>query len=277
MKNIPARLIRAVVEDIPGLRPELNPRMEKTRDQSLQAATRTFAILGRRGVTMRALANASWISRDRIYFHYLDVDCILEAVLFKHLQAIIRTMSNAESTPQARRAAYFRYTRGPGGGPTREHGIFIFETRHLPDDLRPNIVDLHAGLGSLLCPEQPGRVLDLLDHPGLDLPEVEHLLANAAAQPEADAPAAEPVAPAAAAKAPPVTHAQPTGPLPTTAGPAATATPKPPNIHPLAAARPLLSRPTRPPRTMASLVKPIEDPPAASPMPHRAVAAPSTA
>jgi AcrR family transcriptional regulator len=288
MKPIPARTIRAVVEDIPGLRPDLTPRMEKARDHILEAGTRTFAALGRKGVTMRALAKACWMSRDRIYFHYLDVDCLLEAILFKHLQGIIRAMGEAGRDPAARRAAYFRYTHGPGGGPTREHGIFIFERGHLPPDIRPNIEDLHAGLGPLLCPEQPERVLTLLVDPSLEYHDVEHRLAN----PEADQPALNlaeatdlALATACAAKGPqaatsetePELQLEPETREPESAGtpPLHPRPPEPCNIHHIAGARPLFSGPPRP-RTMASLLTPIDDPLIAGAMPNRAVAAPST-
>jgi AcrR family transcriptional regulator len=284
--NIPARLIRAVVQDIPGLRPEITPQAQRTRELILTAAVDTFAHLGRKGISMRALAEASWISRDRIRVHFLDIDSLLAEILEIHLRGIGRALGNAPNTPKDRRAAYFAYTRGPFGNVTKEHALLIFERKYLPPDLLPAIQHAHLLLGQLLCPENPTRALEILDDPGFDLEEVEILHTPKSAKapqpqrdlatltdeeleahcPEGESPEDESLR-AECPEAGPVSAPPP--PLPTP--PSATIR------RVLSPARPAFSRPPRPDKTMASLLRPPDDPPGPVPIFHRARAAPSTA
>ena len=179
--NIPARQIRDLVQDIPGLRPVLSPRQQRTREIILTAAVRTFAILGFKNVSMRAFAAGIWISRDRIQTHFLDMDSLLAEMLFAHLQGVSRAIGNAPRTPKDHRAAYYAYTRAHFGTMKREHAVFVFERENLPEDLLDGVESLHAGLGPMLCPEDPDRVLTLLDDPKNDLNDVEAALAAPAA------------------------------------------------------------------------------------------------
>jgi AcrR family transcriptional regulator len=270
--NIEARHIRAIVEDIPGLRPVLSPRQEQMRGLILQAAVATFAALGRRRVTMRALAKACWMSRDRIEFHFLDLDCLLSEILHVHLQGLSRALGAVPKNPRERRAAYYAYTRGGLGGLTKEHAVLIFERHHLPPDLLPTIEKIRSGFGHTLCPENPARALDLLDNPSITLDEIEFLLAQPAAktQPKpaldlANAADADLAAQCARtnrpADQPP--HDQPKA-------PPAAAIP-----HLASPVRPPFSQPPAPPRSKASLLTHVEDPLSSIPVFQQARAAPT--
>jgi AcrR family transcriptional regulator len=240
----------------------------------LQAAVATFAALGRRRVTMRALAKACWMSRDRIEFHFLDLDCLLSEILHVHLQGLSRALGAVPKNPKERRAAYYAYTRGGLGGLTKEHAVLIFERHHLPPDLLPTIEKLRNGFGHTLCPENPARALDLLDTPSITLDEIEFLLAQPAAKtqpkPALDlATAADADLAAQCAKAnrpadkPP--HHQPQTP-PTAAIP-----------HLASPVRPPLSRPPKPPSSMAALLSTVSNPPDLTAIFHQPGTAPEAA
>jgi hypothetical protein len=190
--NIPARLVRAVVQDIPGLRPEPTPAAQRTRDLILKAAVNTFAALGRRNLTMIALAEGIWMSRARIREHFLDLDCLLAEILTAHLQGLARALKAAPNTPTHRRAAYYAYTRGPSGGLAKEHALFVTERQYLPNDLLPAIEDAHRRLGPMLCPENPDAVLKALDDPTYRLATIERARAGNPAPRPKPAPAIQP-------------------------------------------------------------------------------------
>ena len=275
--NIPARLIRAVIEDIPGLRPILSPRQEQARGLILQVAVATFAALGRKRVTMRALAKAAWMSRDRIEFHFLDLDCLLSEILHTHLQGLSRALGAAPKDPKERRAAYYAYTRGAFGRLSKDHAVLVFERHHLPPDLLPTIEQMRSGFGHTLCPENPERALDLLDNPSITLDEIEFLLAHHATKTQPKPALDLTTATDADLAARCAKTDSPINELPNDQRQIPrTATPPAAEIRHLASpVRPPFAEPPGPPRSKASLLARVEDPPGPIPAFQQARAAPA--
>ena len=190
--NIPQRIFRFEVDDLPGERDHRTTRDYACQDRILRAAQHLIARHGRISLTLTDLAVALRMSRATLRRHYCDLDSILSEILSRHLQAIATALGkvpfDAPDAPAARRAAYLAYTRTPFNAPTEAHLLLIRDRHALPPDLAGPIEDIRQSVGLILAGFDGTVALTLLDTMELQAPQIETILASlqlaAAPQPE---------------------------------------------------------------------------------------------
>jgi len=214
--NIPARILRARLDDIPGQRPAPSFRDEDTRTRILDCAQQLMAHHGRGAIRLTDFALAMRMSAQTIRRHFVDLDCVLAQILTRHLQAIVRALGEIpRDTPdraRAHRAAYLAATRFLGA-PTEAHLLLIRDRHLLPPDLREPLEAHRASIGEILAGAHAKAALALLDMPELDATDIEAALGAIARGAAIGAIAHEAPAPRQAAARPAYRAAEPLRPL----------------------------------------------------------------
>ncbi len=199
--EIPARILRAEAIDREPALNDLNQRERLQRERILHHAPAMFLRHGRAAISFRNLAVALKMAPTTLRKHFADLDALLAKILTDYLLTLSRTLGEVpHDLPDRRlgtRAAYLAATRGPFGGHTEEHALFLRERHTLPPDLRANIDDLHFLIGSHCAGDLAGKALALLDCPWFEAAEIETTLASYATPPAAEPPSppAEPIKP----------------------------------------------------------------------------------
>lgn len=182
----PVRIIRALIEDMPGKRRlPREPKEQAVYDEILDAARTVFAHEGRHNVTMAKFAAGFGSTTATMRRYICDLDYLLSQVLILHLRAISRALgcvpADAPDIPAARRAAYLGATRNGLGSLTEAHLLLVRERHCLPPDLLDTIEQVRSGIGAMLASngraDDGERALHLLDHPGFSPEWIEELLA----------------------------------------------------------------------------------------------------
>jgi AcrR family transcriptional regulator len=183
MEPIPARLLRPQAERCKS-RPPKTPRDRQTYDYILEAAEDMFLTHGRLRVTIPALALATELSQLTIRRKILDLDNLLRIILTKHLNTIVKRISEVPADSpdlrRLRRAAYYRATRAYRSVPTQMHFLLLQERFSLPPDQREPIESLRAMIGGMLGGDDWEATLHELDCPTTDLDTAEAVLATRA-------------------------------------------------------------------------------------------------
>ena len=175
----PLRILRREAQD------RRHPAPPSARDLEREAlildeAEASIARHGWHYLTFNDLAASVEMSPHTLRRHFADIESVLERLLFDHLMAISKAMSQVSPTapeaPRLRRAAYLKATRHPLGGPSRCHHILLMHQSALPDDVLVPLETLRRTLGELLAGAQGEFALNLLDQPYLAHDMIEHLL-----------------------------------------------------------------------------------------------------
>jgi AcrR family transcriptional regulator len=220
---IPARILRAYADDLPGAGPKFSARELDLQDRILKTAQHLFSRFGPATITFANLAAAMRLSPSTLKRHFLDADCILFEILAHHLRAIANAIGevphDAPELHKARREAYLAATRTAFNATTEPHTLLLRARQTLPPDLLETIETLRAGLGDMVAGPAGAVALTLLDTPELQAPQIEAMLA--ALQPPAEKIA--PPSPSPSPSHPPSPRPMPPAPAPrkTRARPAA--------------------------------------------------------
>ncbi len=182
---IPIRILRAHVQDLPGERRTPSARELDREDRILNTARALMARYGRANLTFGALAAAIRLAPATIRRHFPDLDSILAALIYRHLNAISHAIGEATHGipfhhPQRhalQRAAYVAFTRNAFSGTTPDHTLLIRERHTLPPDLLDHIEHLRELIGGSLGKATPETILSLLDNPFIQPPQIEAMLA----------------------------------------------------------------------------------------------------
>jgi AcrR family transcriptional regulator len=227
---IPSRILRAQADALPGEHPQFTAHGLAVQDRILKVAAALATRHGCAGLTIASVAAALRMAPATLRRHFCDLDTIIAEIFVRHLRAVSDAIGNISCNSAdlyvARRAAYAAATRDYYGGFTDLHALFLNERHRLPPDLAEPLETFHATLGHLLGAAGGVTAINLLDARGLELPQIETILAALApiettTSPE---PAAEPVQ----IGAPPF-RSQPA--LPEKPAPKATHVPSPPFRH----------------------------------------------
>jgi AcrR family transcriptional regulator len=183
--KIPARILRAQADDLPGRRPRRTGKELEREDQIIATAIPLMARHGRAGMTLTGFAHALRMAPCTLKTHFSDLDALLAEILYRHLANIAAAIGAAKSPPDAtiaqrraaRRAAYITFTRTPYSAPTEAHLILLRERHALPADLAGPIEDLRYQIGEMLADENADAALALMDTPTLQPPQIEAMLA----------------------------------------------------------------------------------------------------
>ena len=231
---IPARILRAFVDELPGARHQPSQKEQEREDRLITAATTLMARFGAGRLTMSAFALATRMSVATIRRHFPDMESLLSAILLRHLRAISQSIGDATRADSAatlhpmaaRRAAYIAATRTAFNAPTEAHLLLVRERHTLPEDLSCTVEQLRLGIGDMIAGDHGEIALSLLDTPYLLAPQIEAMLATLETVP-AENPAAIPATPA-----PPASHHPAIQAAPAAAKPApARKTPITPDFH----------------------------------------------
>jgi AcrR family transcriptional regulator len=196
---IPARILRAFVDDLPGARHRPSQKELEREDRLIAAATTLMARFGAGRLTMSAFALATRMSVATIRRSFPDMESLLAEILFRHLRAITQAIGDATRADgastmhpmAARRAAYIAATRTPFNAPTEAHLLLVRERHILPEDLSGTVEQLRLGIGDMIAGNHGEIALSLLDTPYLLAPQIEAMLATLETLP-AEQPAATP-------------------------------------------------------------------------------------
>ncbi len=204
--QIPARILRAQCDEIPGQRPILSFKEQDRQTRIMDAAQAIMAHHGRGAISMNQFARAMRLSPATIHRHFPDMHYLLAQILHRHLAAIARALGevpqNSPNRTRARRAAYLAATRVLGA-PTEAHLLLIRDRHLLPPDQREPLEDHRASIGLILAGDNAQAALSLLDNPELTAPEIEAALTAITAARQAPAkPTNEPPRPKAAPSRP---------------------------------------------------------------------------
>jgi AcrR family transcriptional regulator len=205
------RLAREMADDLLGPI-YLTPRQRKRQDDILNLTEQLITRFGPVTTSMRLIAHALRITHATLRWHFSDTDAILGEILRRHLHrlgAFLAEVPRDEPDYQRRkREAFVAFTRGPYGGATVPHQLFVNHLSNLPDDIRIPIENTYTNLGFSLAGDLCEEALDLLDNPRHDSREIERRL-TATPPPAAPQPAAAPPV-----TAQPATSRQPAQPEP---------------------------------------------------------------
>ncbi len=188
MNIIPARLLRAHADDLPGTRHRLTDKEREQEKRIIAAGVSLFARFGRAGVTMGNFALSLRMSPATVRRHFADLDTLLAEILYRHLAALAAAIGEpvrqGDPTRAARRRAYLAASRTPYSAPTERHLLLLRERHGLPRDLLQPIEDLRLQLGDMLAGDHAEAALSLLDTPSLQSPQIEAMLGTLAPMPE---------------------------------------------------------------------------------------------
>jgi AcrR family transcriptional regulator len=197
----PPRILRALVDDLPGHRPTLTPRQQDREAAILHVAEVLMARFGRAKLTMTNFALALRMSRATIRFHFVDLDCILSEILLRHLRAIAGAIGavplDAPDLFAARRAAYLAATRTFGAAKPA-HRLLVRDRHILPPDLLQTVEQMRDIVAESVGGTQGAMVLALLDMEEFQAAQIEAMVAALGAPapaPKATEPAARPPSP----------------------------------------------------------------------------------
>ncbi len=223
MNIIPARLLRAHADDMPGARYRLSSQERDREERIIAAGISMFARFGRAGVTMGNFAMSLRMSPATIRRHFPDLDALLAEILYRHLAALAAAIGEpvrqGDPAKAARRRAYLTASRTPYSAPTERHLLLLRDRHSLPPDLLQPIEAVRLQLGEMLAGDHAEAALSLLDTPTLQAPQIEAMLAALAPEPEIVAvPDAIPPPPAASPPARSAAPARDTRPPDTPAG-----------------------------------------------------------
>jgi AcrR family transcriptional regulator len=178
----PARLIRTIVDDIPGPHRELSRRDQDRRDLILSVGRTAMARYGRDQIALSEFALALRLEPRQVRIHFPDLDHLLGTILRSHVAAAYHAIALASrDSPDPHRdarRAYYDATRAGFGSFNEAHLLFVRDRDTLPADERDTIDESHAGLAHMLDAKRGLQALALLDTPGLTLPEIEAYLAE---------------------------------------------------------------------------------------------------
>jgi AcrR family transcriptional regulator len=178
---VPVRILRAQADALGARLPALCPREQAQQERILTAAARMMAQHGRKGVTLRSLADALGMSPMTIRRLFCDLDSILAEILTRHLRDIAARFGelpqDTEHLHAARRAAYLAYTRTLMGSPTEHHLLLLRDRHALPPDLAEPLETLRQSIADMLAYPNGAAALCLLDSPGLHAAEIETMIA----------------------------------------------------------------------------------------------------
>jgi len=195
----PPRILRALVDDLPGHRQTLTPRQQDREAAILHVAEVLMARFGRAKLTMTNFALAMRMSRATIRFHFVDLDCILSEILLRHLRAIACAIGavplDAPDLFAARRAAYLAATRTFGAAKPA-HRLLVRDRHILPPDLLQTVEQMRDIVAESVGGPQGAMVLPLLDLEEFQAAQIEAMVAALhAPAPKATEPAARPPSP----------------------------------------------------------------------------------
>jgi AcrR family transcriptional regulator len=178
----PTRLLRAIVDNLPGRSRTLSEKQQARREEILAAALGIMVKHGRSGLTMAGFATALRSSPATIRRIFFDLDSILAELLNRHLLAIFAAIGQVPEDAPARktalRAAYLKTTRTGQGALADAHRLLLRERHTLPPDLAAPLEQAIKSLGEILAGANADAALALLDTPSLQAPQIEAMLAG---------------------------------------------------------------------------------------------------
>jgi AcrR family transcriptional regulator len=187
--QIPLRILRTHVDDLPGARPRLSAKELDRKDRILDTARSLIARYGRGNITFNSLAIAMRLAPATIRRLFPCLDTILSDLITTHLLAILHAMAQIPLTHPnrgaAQRAAYVDFTRNCQSA-CESHVLLTRERHALPPDLLEHIEKCRDLIGNTLLSGHPETILCLLDNPYLHPPQIEAILV-ALVKPEAAA------------------------------------------------------------------------------------------
>ena len=191
--QLPLRILRAAIDDLPGRQPQLSPLEADRRDRMVEAAGALLCQHGRESLTLRMIAACLRFTPATVERHFPDFPSLIGEVFTRHLQSIFTAMqkipADAADRQAARRVIYLNATRSAFGTYTRMHQLYVRERGALPDDIGQPLDQLRLAIGALVSREHGEAVLDLLDILALDPAKIEAFIglleSDASAIPEA--------------------------------------------------------------------------------------------
>ncbi len=106
---IPARILRAQADALPGQHPIFSARTLALQDRILKSVESFVTRHGRAGLTIGNVAGALRLSPATLRRHFCDLDSIIAEIFLRHLRAISDAIGQVSCTTEnlhaARRAA----------------------------------------------------------------------------------------------------------------------------------------------------------------------------
>jgi AcrR family transcriptional regulator len=141
--HTPIRILRDLVDSLPGQHPKLSARELDLQDRILDTAPVLMARYGGGSITVNSLAITMRLAPATIRRLFPDLDCILFELLSRHLRALSCALGQVPrehpNRQAAQRAAYVEYTRNGYAGTTDIQTLLLRERHTLPPNLADHI------------------------------------------------------------------------------------------------------------------------------------------